>query len=87
MRFRAAFPAPSFFGQVAKITQIRSRIGNIPPRQVALTPSRVSRERPPGRRVGAPMFLFFSNRAGCFGSLLLTALGSLILLYVMGFLG
>jgi len=33
------------------------------------------------------MFLFFSNRTGCFGSLLVTAIGTLILLYVMGMLG
>jgi hypothetical protein len=33
------------------------------------------------------LFLFFSNRAGCGTSLLITALGSLILLWVMGWLG
>jgi hypothetical protein len=33
------------------------------------------------------MFLFFSNRTGCLGSLLITAIGTLILLYLMGFLG
>jgi len=33
------------------------------------------------------MFLFFSNRTGCFGSLLVTAIGTLILLWVMGMLG
>lgn len=32
------------------------------------------------------MFLFFSNRAGCVGSLLITAIGTLILLAVMGWL-
>jgi hypothetical protein len=32
------------------------------------------------------MFLFFSNRMGCAGSLLLTALGTLILLWLMGWL-
>ncbi len=32
------------------------------------------------------MFLFFSNRAGCFGSLLVTAIGTLILLFLMGLL-
>jgi hypothetical protein len=32
------------------------------------------------------MFLFFSNRTGCLGSLLVTALGTLILLFVMGWL-
>lgn len=32
------------------------------------------------------MFLFFSNRMGCFGSLLLTIVGTLILLALMGFL-
>ena len=30
------------------------------------------------------MFLFFSNRLGCFGSLLLSALITLILLVVLG---
>jgi hypothetical protein len=33
------------------------------------------------------MLFFFSNRTGCAGSLLITALGTLILLYVMGWLG
>jgi hypothetical protein len=32
------------------------------------------------------MFLFFSNRTGCLGSLLITALGTLLLLYLMGYL-
>jgi len=32
------------------------------------------------------MFLFFSNRSGCLGSLLITIVGTLILLYVMGWL-
>lgn len=32
------------------------------------------------------MFLFFSNRTGCAGSLLITAIGTLILLAVMGLL-
>jgi hypothetical protein len=32
------------------------------------------------------MFFFFSNRAGCAGSLLITAIGTLILLAVMGWL-
>ena len=32
------------------------------------------------------MFFFFSNRLGCLGSLLLTALGSLVLLFMMGML-
>jgi hypothetical protein len=32
------------------------------------------------------MFLFFSNRTGCLGSLLVTAIGTLILLFVMGWL-
>jgi hypothetical protein len=32
------------------------------------------------------MFLFFSNRAGCFGSLLMTAAGTVILLLLMGWL-
>lgn len=38
-------------------------------------------------RVRRRMFLFFSNRTGCLGSLLITAIGTLILLYLMGFLG
>jgi hypothetical protein len=33
------------------------------------------------------MFLFFSNRTGCLGSLLVTGIGTLILLFVMGWLG
>ena len=32
------------------------------------------------------MFFFFSNRLGCTTSLLVTALGTLLLLWVMGFL-
>jgi hypothetical protein len=32
------------------------------------------------------LFLFFSNRMGCGSSLLITALGSLILLWLMGWL-
>lgn len=34
----------------------------------------------------APMFFFFSNRMGCAGSLLLTLAGTLILLWLMGWL-
>jgi hypothetical protein len=30
------------------------------------------------------MFLFFSNRTGCAGSLLITAIGSLLLLWLLG---
>ena len=30
------------------------------------------------------MFLFFSNRLGCAGSLLVTALGTLIVLWLLG---
>jgi hypothetical protein len=33
------------------------------------------------------MFLFFSNRMGCGGSLLLTLAGTLLLLWLMGWLG
>jgi hypothetical protein len=33
------------------------------------------------------MFLFFSNRAGCGTSLLVTALGTILLLWLMGWLG
>ena len=32
------------------------------------------------------MFLFFSNRTGCLGSLLITAIGTLIVLALMGWL-
>jgi hypothetical protein len=32
------------------------------------------------------MFLFFSNTLGCFGSILITIVGSLILLALFGFL-
>jgi len=32
------------------------------------------------------MFLFFSSRTGCAGSLLITAAGSLLLLWLMGWL-
>ena len=37
-----------------------------------------------GRLVGAGMFLFFSNRTGCLGSLLITAVGTLLLLVLLG---
>jgi hypothetical protein len=32
------------------------------------------------------VFLFFSNRLGCAGSLLVTALGTLLVLWLMGML-
>jgi hypothetical protein len=32
------------------------------------------------------MFLFFSNRTGCIGSLLITALGTLLLLWIFGWI-
>ncbi len=32
------------------------------------------------------MFLFFSNTLGCFGSIAITVIGTLILLFVLGFL-
>ena len=32
------------------------------------------------------MFFFFSNRTGCAGSLLITAIGSLVLLWLLGWL-
>lgn len=32
------------------------------------------------------MFFFFSNRTGCAGSLLVTAVGTLILLWLIGWL-
>ena len=30
------------------------------------------------------MFLFFSNRTGCLGSLLITVLGTLLVLFLLG---
>jgi hypothetical protein len=33
------------------------------------------------------MFLFFSNRLGCASSLLITALGTLLILYLLGWIG
>ena len=33
------------------------------------------------------MFLFFSNRIGCAGSLLVTAAGTLFLLWLLGWIG
>ena len=33
------------------------------------------------------MFLFFSNRVGCAGSFLVTALGTLLLLWLLGWIG
>ena len=32
------------------------------------------------------MFMFFSNRTGCLGSLLITAAGTLLLLLLMGWI-
>lgn len=32
------------------------------------------------------MFLFFSNRLGCIGSLLVTAVGTILILLLLGFL-
>jgi hypothetical protein len=32
------------------------------------------------------MFFFFSNRMGCVGSLLITAIGTLLLLFLLGWL-
>jgi hypothetical protein len=32
------------------------------------------------------VFLFFSNRTGCLGSLLITALGTLLLLFLLGWI-
>ena len=41
----------------------------------------------PRSRVGrADMFLFFSNRLGCLGSLLISAVATLILLLLLGVL-
>jgi hypothetical protein len=36
---------------------------------------------------GSAVFLVFSNRMGCGTSLLITALGSLLVLWMMGMLG
>jgi hypothetical protein len=33
------------------------------------------------------MFLFFSNRLGCASSLLITVLGTLLILYLLGWIG
>ena len=33
------------------------------------------------------MFFFFSNRLGCAGSLLITALGTLLILWLLGWVG
>ena len=33
-----------------------------------------------------PMFLFFSNRLGCFGSLLISAIITVVLLLILGVL-
>jgi hypothetical protein len=33
------------------------------------------------------MFLFFSNRLGCAASLLVTALGTLLILFLLGWIG
>jgi hypothetical protein len=42
----------------------------------------------PGRLLGQParMFLFFSNRLGCLGSLLVSAILTVILLLILGVL-
>ena len=32
------------------------------------------------------MFLFFSNRLGCLGSLLVTAIGTVVILMLLGYL-
>ena len=32
------------------------------------------------------MFLFFSNRMGCAGSLLITAVGTLLILFLLGWI-
>ena len=33
------------------------------------------------------MFVFFSNRLGCFGSILVSVVATLILLFILGVLG
>ena len=39
----------------------------------------------PDRGTGSPlMFVFFSNRLGCFGSLVVSAIATLILLLIFG---
>jgi hypothetical protein len=43
-------------------------------------------DRDRGWRVQRPMFLFFSNRLGCLGSLVITALGTLLLLVLLGWI-
>lgn len=35
---------------------------------------------------GGPMFAFFSSRLGCLGSILVSVAGTLVLLFVLGFL-
>ena len=44
------------------------------------------RRPPPLHRVGEmlPMFFFFSNRLGCLGSLLVSAVATLLLLLILG---
>jgi len=49
----------------------------------------INREiRPPSRRIftttEGPMFLFFSNRLGCLGSIVVSVLATLVLLYLFG---
>jgi hypothetical protein len=39
---------------------------------------------PPGGGYGRRVFLFFSNRLGCFGSLLVSAAVTLVLLLILG---
>ena len=43
-------------------------------------------EPAPRRLVQPAMFLFFSNRLGCAGSLLVTALGTLLILVLLGWI-
>ena len=39
-----------------------------------------------GNGHAGPMFLFFSNRLGCFGSLLVSAIVTVVLLLILGVL-
>src|SRR4051812_20225543 len=46
-------------------------------------PPAIAESPPIHRPAGSPMFFFFSNRLGCAGSLLLSVLLTLVLLYVL----
>jgi hypothetical protein len=42
-----------------------------------------SGERLPGSAAGTIMFVFFSNRLGCLGSILVSAIGTLLVLWLL----